>query len=322
MKHTRITLAHGNGGRLMRELIRDIFLDSFGDNDLSDAAELQLDSSLIKITTDGYTVDPLFFPGGDIGKLSICGTINDLVVSGAIPKYFTVNFFIEEGFEISQLQQIVHSMKNVAENNNISIVAGDTKVLPRGSVNGIYIATTGIGTTAASHLLLEQVKAGDRIYTTGTLGDHGAAVLLARNAFGLSGPIESCCASVLSIGSQLMQQRLIKFMRDPTRGGAATVCHELIEMTKLGIKLYGNRLPIRTDVQSFCDILGLDPLYLASEGRIMFVAAKEWNPAAISNDIIEIGIVEDDHNNLLLETNIGGRRVIPELESDPLPRIC
>jgi len=325
MKIERITLAHGNGGRLMRELIQEIFISKFENswlNEMSDATELPPFLTSIKITTDGYTVDPLFFPGGDIGKLSICGTINDLVVSGAIPQYFTVNFFIEEGFEVEVLQKIVQSMKSTADSNKLSIVAGDTKILPKGGVNGLYIATTGIGKTITSHLNASHIKAGDKIYSTGTLGDHGAAVLLARSEFGLKGTIESCCGSVLNIGHKLMQKVEIKFMRDPTRGGVATVCHEIIEATGMGIKLFQNKLPIQESVKSFCDILGFDPLYLASEGRIIFIADGNWKPDNTFEEFMEIGIVESTHKNLIVETTIGGQRIIPELEGDPLPRIC
>jgi len=325
MKTERITLAHGNGGRYMRELIQETFISTFNNsflNEMSDAAEIPAITSSIKITTDGYTVDPLIFPGGDIGKLSMCGTINDLVVSGAIPLYFTVNFFIEEGFEISLLKKITHSMQKIAEENSITIVAGDTKVLPRGAVNGLYIATTGIGNTVATHLSSKQIKTGNKIYTTGTLGDHGAAVLLARSEFGLTGPIISCCGSVLDIGKKLMQQTEVKFMRDPTRGGVATVCHEIIEETGIGITLFQNKLPIQEGVKSFCDILGFDPLYLASEGRIIFITDGNWQPDNTLENIVEIGIIEATHTNLILETTIGGQRIIPELEGDPLPRIC
>ena len=321
----KITLAHGNGGKLMRELIRDVFATEFDNpaiREMSDAATFPVHSQHLKITTDGYTVDPIFFPGGDIGKLAMCGTINDLVVSGAIPEYFTVNFFIEEGFELDKLRRIAISMKNVAQKNNIAIIAGDTKVLPKGGVNGIYLATTGVGRIAATHLSFNNIKPGDKLYASGPLGDHGATVLLARNEFGLTGKLESCCASVLTTGRQLMGQQDVKFMRDPTRGGVATVCHELIEKTGLGITLYQDQLPIRESVKSFCDILGLEPLYLASEGRIIFIADACWSADFINGELHEIGIVEATHSNLLLRTSIGGQRIIPELESNPLPRIC
>lgn len=322
-----ISLSHGNGGKNSRALIEEIFLSKFGatNNQIpNDAASIVCDTRMM-VTTDGFTVDPLFFPGGDIGKLSICGTVNDLVVSGALPQYLTCSFLIEEGFKVSDLSLIAQSMATTAKENNVQIVTGDTKVLPRGNVSGVYISTTGIGTVLRNDLSTDNIQAGDNVFITGSIGDHGAAVMLAREEYGLSSNLASDCASVLKLGAELIEIPEIKFMRDPTRGGLATVCHEIISNTQLGIKLVEDNIPIKKEVTTFCDILGFSPYYLASEGRIIFVADAKWQPDPVflkQNDIHEIGLVSSDHSNLLLQTSLGGSRFIPELDDSPFPRIC
>jgi len=326
MKSKHITLAHGNGGRLTNELIHEIFLKYFDNpflRSLSDATEVPFSGRLV-VTTDGYIVDPIFFPGGDIGKLAVCGTINDLAVSGALPKYLTCNFFIEEGFSIENLKQICQGMANTAKENDVLIVAGDTKVLPKGESSGISIATTGIGEAQPHSLGISKVKTGDLIYVTGSIGDHGAAVLLAREKFGLSGDVKSDCASVLQPSQKLLTNPHLKFMRDPTRGGLATVCHEIIELTRLGINLYQDQLPIQKSVSTFCEILGFDPLYLACEGRIVFIIDPQGEKLLNSLDfnLHHIGEIDANHDQLLLNTHIGGKKLLPVLEHDALPRIC
>ncbi len=322
-----ITLAQGNGGINSRQLIEDVFISAFAtpENDKGNDAANIAGYPQMMMTTDGFTVDPLFFPGGDIGKLSVCGTINDLVVSGAKPKYMSCSFFIEEGFSKQDLIQIVNNMATTAKENEVRIVTGDTKILPLGNVSGVYISTTGVGRALSNNLNTSQIKAGDHIYVSGTIGDHGAAVMLAREDYGLSSNLKSDCASVLDIGLALMKNDKIKFMRDPTRGGIATICHEIIASTGLGITLDEAQIPIKPEVNTLCEILGLLPYYLACEGRILFVASPQWQVDDTLNNICNmtrIGIVENQHNNLLLKTQLGGLRFIPELDSDPLPRIC
>jgi len=322
-----ILLSHGNGGKNSRQLIDEVFLSKFDEANSTvqnDAASILCGKKMM-ITTDGFTVDPLFFPGGDIGTLSVCGTINDLVVSGAVPQYLSCSFFIEEGFSKHDLKKIVASMAKTARENNVKIVTGDTKVLPRGDVSGVYISTTGIGKTIRDNLAVHYIKPRDNIYITGSIGDHGTAVMLARDEYGLSGDLASDCASVLDAGIALMNLPEIKFMRDPTRGGMATVCHEIIADTKLGIKLFEKDISIKQEVATFCEILGLSPFYLASEGRILFVADESWLPDTQfleKYNIDKIGCIEVAHRNLLLQTQLGGLRIIPELDESPLPRIC
>lgn len=322
-----ISLSHGNGGINSRQLIEEVFFSRFNDPNSqvpTDAAHIQCENNMM-VTTDGFTVDPLFFPGGDIGKLAVCGTVNDLVVSGAIPQYLTCSFLIEEGFPVNKLALIADSMAITAKENETQIVTGDTKILPRGDVSGVYISTTGIGKTVRSNLSTSHIKVGDSVYITGSIGDHGAAVMLARKEYGLSSHLESDCASVKAIGSQLMNMPEILFMRDPTRGGVATVCHEIIASTGFGIRLFENDIPVKKEVSTFCDILGFSPYYLACEGRILFIADASWQDNTLhksQESIRKIGYIESDHCNLLLQTQLGGLRTIPELDDSPLPRIC
>ena len=334
MNKNIISLAHGNGGVNSRKLINEVFISKFRasshnqdthkNTPETDAAKITCSSQMM-VTTDGFTVDPIFFPGGDIGKLSVCGTLNDLIVSGALPQYLTCSFLIEEGFSKKDLTLIADSMASTASDNNVQIITGDTKVLPRGDVSGVYISTTGIGKAIRPDLSTTTIESGDKVYITGSIGDHGAAVMLAREEYGLSSELQSDCESVLDVGTALMNIPEIKFMRDPTRGGVATVCHEIILDTEFGIKLIENNIPIKEEVKTFCEILGFSPYYLANEGRILFVAHKNWQPDLQflnAHNIHMIGQIETDHRNLLLETQLGGLRIISELDDSPLPRIC
>ncbi len=327
MQHKVISLAHGNGGRLMQELIHDIIAPAFNmpsEQTSKDAVAINCDGPLM-ITTDGYTVEPLFFPGGNIGKLSVCGTLNDLLVTGAIPLYLTVNLFIEEGFSVEDLTSILKSMGKTAAENQASIVAGDTKVVPKGAVAGVQIATTGIGKVFNSQLSMTKIKAGDKIFVSGSVGDHGAAVMLARDAYGLSGALTSDCQSLKSLADFLMRQPAVKFMRDPTRGGLATVCHEISQATKLGVHLVESDIPVQESVNGFCELLGFNPLYLACEGRIVFVTSPELDSDVLkhfSNEIALVGVMSDEHQQVVIETPLGGLNILAELENEALPRIC
>lgn len=331
----RISLAHGNGGRRMRLLIEQVFERHLGNKYLdtgSDAAVLPLIShGTLTVTTDGFTVDPLVFPGGNIGSLAVHGTVNDLAVAGADPLYLTLSCFLEEGMEIALLNALVSSIAAAAEKCGVFVVAGDTKVVRKGEAGGAYFATTGIGVrNPALELGLACIKAGDRILVSGPVGDHGAAILLARGEFGLGGTLESDCASVLPITRALRQLSGLRFMRDPTRGGLATVAHELARGLKRSIRLFEERIPVRDQVRGICDILGYDPLYLACEGRVVAVISPDDAARALSvmrsiegsAEATEIGVVEGDSPYVVLETLLGGERVLEELETDPLPRIC
>lgn len=330
----RVSLAHGNGGRLMRELIDGVFarnLDSSLDTHV-DAAPLPLASSDEDwfITTDGFTVEPLEFPGGDIGSLAVHGTVNDLAVSGAVPRYLSLNVFIEEGLEIAVLERISRSMGRACEASGVRILAGDTKVVRRGQGGGLYLATTGLGQRRKDvRLGLGLIQPGDRLVVSGTLGDHGTAVMLAREQFGLSGRLESDAASVLPVAEILLKNPGLRFMRDPTRGGVATVAHDIAQTTGTAVRLLEEHLPVRQAVHGVCEILGYDPYYLASEGRVVAALHPDSAESAVTAlqaggfpDARIIGVVEPGTPRVILQTRLGGERILPELEDDPLPRIC
>lgn len=332
--YERVTLAHGNGGRLMRELIDGLFCRILGGsiNTHVDAATLPLgltDSDWM-ITTDGFTVEPLEFPGGNIGSLAVHGTVNDLAVSGASPRYLSLNVFIEEGLEMAVLERITRSIASSCAEAGVSILAGDTKVVRRGQGGGLYLATTGIGLrTMKSPLGLDLIERGDHVIVSGTVGDHGAAVMLAREQFGLSGSLQSDAACVLPVTTILQRVPGLRFMRDPTRGGLATVAHDIAAATGAGVRLYEEKIPILPPVASVCEILGYDPLYLASEGRVVAVLSPDSSAAAVIalqaagfRDARVIGVVEPLDKLVVLQTSLGGERILPELEDDPLPRIC
>ncbi len=333
MNNICISLAHGNGGRLMRQLIEEIFYRHLNNGSLNidlDAAPLKLGDGEVWITTDGFTVDPLEFPGGNIGSLAIHGTINDLSVSGAVPAYLTLNAYIEEGLELARLDRIVASLGDAARRCGVSIVAGDTKVVGKGQGGGLYLATTGIGLRRPGlRLGMEYIEAGDAVLVSGPVGDHGAAVMLAREQFGMRGDLASDSAPVFTVAQALMTFTGLRFMRDPTRGGVATVLHEIVRITGFGIRLRAAAMPVREQVQSVCDILGYDPLYLACEGRVL--AVVDVNQATDALDLLRqteggagaavIGSIEP-RGPVVVETEFGGERILQELEDDPLPRIC
>jgi len=334
MQDRYISLAHGNGGRFMRELIEEVFARHLANPGLdthSEAVSLALDEGEVMFTTDGFTVQPLEFPGGDIGSLAVHGTTNDLAVAGAEPVYLSLNAFIEEGMEIARLDRIVASLAATARAIGVRVVAGDTKVLRRGEGGGLYLATTGIGLRPRGvRLGFDAIQAGDRVLVSGPVGDHGIAVLLAREQFGLRGDMRSDAASVLPLTRAAMRYPGLRFMRDPTRGGLATVCHEIQQATGLGVRLRQAEIPLRDAVQSVCDMLGYDPLYLACEGRVVAVVAETEAPAVLAqwrslpqgSHAAVIGVVDAHSQQVRLETELGGERLLEELEDDPLPRIC
>ena len=333
MLDKHIALAHGNGGRYMRELIEDVFVRHLGNDRLdvdADAVPIEPAAGQVVITTDGFTVQPLEFPGGDIGSLAVHGTVNDLAVAGAVPQYLTLNAFIEEGVEVVLLERVVASLAAAAAAVGVSVVAGDTKVLRRGEGGGIYLATTGVGVRSGPAMRMKNIRDGDAILVSGCVGDHGIAVMLAREAFGLRGDIRSDAGSVLSLAQAALRLDGLRFMRDPTRGGLATVCSEIQRVTQLGLRLEQATIPVRDAVTSVCEMLGYDPLYLACEGRVLAVVdAKQaealletWRALPEGSDAAIIGRVDSRLERVLLETPIGGERYLEELEDDPLPRIC
>jgi len=335
MLDTHIALAHGNGGRYMRELIEQIFsryLHNPGLDIQADAVPLQLrDPGEIYFTTDGFTVQPLEFPGGNIGSLAVHGTTNDLAVAGAVPRYLSLNAFIEEGFEVSCLERIVQGVAEAAKETGVQVVAGDTKVVRRGEGGGIYLATTGVGVRPLGlQLGLGQIQAGDLVLVSGPVGDHGIAVMLAREQFGLRGDLRSDAASVLPLTQALVPLPGLRFMRDPTRGGLATVAHEICRATGLQVRLQEPSIPVRDPVRSVCEMLGYDPLFLACEGRVVAVLAPDtaqfalqcWRNLPSGESAAIIGEIIRDDAHVILETDLGGARILEELEDDPLPRIC
>lgn len=336
MLDRQITLAHGNGGRFMRELIEEVFARHLANDRLNidvDAASLpwsEPDSELM-LTTDGFTVQPLEFPGGDIGMLAVHGTVNDLAVSGAVPRYLSLNVFAEEGLEVEQLERIIASLAAAAREVNVAVVAGDTKVVRRGEGGGLYLATTGIGVRPRSLSLgISRIQPTDAVLVSGPIGEHGIAVLLAREQFGLRGDVRSDAASVLPLTLALRQFDGLRFMRDPTRGGLATVMHEIARVRGCGMRLTQTAIPVKEPVLAVCDILGYDPYYLACEGRVVAVVAasqaeaalRAWRALPQGREAAIIGHIDASQTRVMLETPLGGARYLEELEDDPLPRIC
>ena len=335
MQDTHIALAHGNGGRFMQELIQDIFGRHLSNPDLDTRADAALLPSLpdgeVMVSTDGFTVQPLEFPGGNIGSLAAHGTINDLAVAGADPRYFSLNCFIEEGLSLEVLERVVASLGGAVGDAGVRIVAGDTKVVRRGEGGGIYLATTGIGIRRPGlDLGLDLIQEGDQLVISGPVGDHGISVMLAREQFGLRGDLQSDAASVLPLTRAVRDMQGLRFMRDPTRGGLATVAHEIHKSTGLSVRLDGPSIPVRDPVISVCEMLGYDPLYLACEGRVVAVAAADtavaildaWRELPEGREAACIGRVETGSRAVIMTTEIGGERILEELEDDPLPRIC
>ena len=333
MDDDRITLAHGNGGRFMRELIEEVFATALSASELdvqADAVEIDLGGGEAMITTDGFTVQPLEFPGGNIGSLAIHGTTNDLAVAGARPMYLTLNAFIEEGFEVATLERIVGSLAEAAVEAGVRISAGDTKVVRRGEGGGIYLATTGVGVRLPGvKPSLDKIRDGDVLLVSGPIGDHGTAVMLAREEFGLRGDLLSDAGPVMSLTEPMLAFNGLRFMRDPTRGGIASIGHEILKATGLGVRFEAT-VPVREAVQSVCDMLGYDPYYLACEGRVVAAidadqadeALALWRGLPAGKDAARIGRITAAQKRVILETPLGGERFLEELEDDPLPRIC
>jgi len=334
-----ISLAHGNGGRYMRELIAEVFARHLAQPGASDSLDVTLDAAPIAlgsdgapyITTDGFIVQPLEFPGGDIGSLAVNGTVNDLAVAGATPQYLSLNAFIEEGLEIATLDRIVASLAAAATAANVRVVAGDTKVLPRGQGGGLYLATTGVGLRApGTELGMGLIRPGDAVVVSGPIGDHGIAVLLAREDFDISGDVRSDCANVIDLARSALDVPGLRFMRDPTRAGLAGVAWEISQHAGVTVRLQQTAIPVRDSVQMVCEMLGYDPYYLACEGRVVAVIEPDraeellsrWRKLPNGADAAVIGCIEEGGPRIVLETAIAGERILDDLEEDPLPRIC
>ncbi|HWA89898.1 MAG TPA: hydrogenase expression/formation protein HypE [Rhizomicrobium sp.] len=337
----KITMAHGGGGKAMRDLIDDVFVQAF-DNDalapLEDQARFRLDDlarhgDRLAMTTDSYVIHPLKFPGGDIGKLAVCGTVNDLAVGGAVPLYLSCGVIIEEGLDVALLREIAASMAKTARAAGVSIVTGDTKVVDRGACDKLFINTTGIGVIRTGVVLgCDRVKPGDAILVNGLLGDHGAAILNARGDMKLSTPLESDCAALHGLIETLLAAAPgTRFIRDATRGGIATVLNEIAEASQIGIEIHEDRTPLRAEVRGFCEILGLDPLYLANEGKLVCavppdqadVALAAMKSHALGSEAAIVGNATDGRpGRVVMNTVFGGRRIVDMLVGEQLPRIC
>jgi hydrogenase expression/formation protein HypE len=336
-----VTLAHGGGGKAMKDLIDDVFLQAF-DNPLlaplDDQARLELSAlarygDRLAFTTDSFVVDPLVFLGGDIGKLAVCGTINDLAVGGAIPLYLSCAVIVEEGMAVEFLRDIARSMAGAAREAGVQIVAGDTKIVNKAACDKIFITTTGIGAIRpAVDLGAHRARPGDAVLVNGLLGDHGAAILSARGDLALEAPIASDCAPLHDLVSALLAAAPdTRFIRDPTRGGVATVLNEIAQAAQVGIEIDEAATPIRDEVRGFCEILGLDPLYLANEGKLVAVVPPEQSQQALSAMQSHplgqaagiIGrVTAGEPGQVVMRTVLGGSRIVDMLVGEQLPRIC
>lgn len=330
-----ITLAHGSGGKLTGELIKNIFFKHFKNEYLTgeDSAVIKLPSGRVAYTTDSFVISPVFFKGGNIGKLSVCGTVNDLTAAGARPLYLSCGFIIEEGFPVGDLERIADSMAETAEECGIRIVAGDTKVVQKGAADGVFINTSGIGSIIeGTDISSRKAEPGDSVIITGNIGDHGCSILLEREKLDISADIRSDCAPLNGLIEQVLTvTRDIHVLRDPTRGGLATALNEIASDSNAGIVLHEDAIPIRNEVRGVCELLGMDPLYMANEGKMIIIV-----PSSFTSRILEalhshrlgadarlIGEVSAEHpGKVVLKTITGSKRIVDMLTGDQLPRIC
>ncbi|TDC57153.1 hydrogenase expression/formation protein HypE [Actinomadura sp. KC345] len=333
LREDAITLAHGSGGKATHTLIETVFREAFGNpllDRLDDSAHFAVNGARLAFTTDSYVVSPLFFPGGDIGDLAVNGTVNDLAVSGATPLHLSAGFILEEGFPVSDLRRITESMRRAAEAAGVDIVTGDTKVVERGKADGCYINTAGVGVARSG---AAAIRPGDAVLVTGPIGEHGVTIMLARGELDIEADLASDTAPLNCLLADVRDAcpGAVRRMRDATRGGVATVLNELASDAGAAVVVDESRVPVRPEVRGACELLGIDPLYVACEGRAVIVVdpgAQESALAALhahplGRDAAVIGHVRDDPPGLvLLKTAFGGTRIVDLLVGDPLPRIC
>ena len=331
-----VLLGHGSGGRLTSELIRELFLPAFQSAALArldDQAVVSVNGCRLAFTTDSFVVKPLFFPGGDIGSLAVHGTVNDLAMGGARPLFLSAAFIIEEGFSMEELGRIVASFRNAAREAEVEVVTGDTKVVERGSGDGLFINTSGIGLAPEGVLLsANQARPGDRVLLSGPLGEHGMAIMAQREGLEFESTIRSDSASLYGLVEKMLQAtREIRCMRDPTRGGLASALNEIAAQSQVGIELEESSIPVGEQVRAACEILGLDPMYVANEGKLIAIVAPEAEQAvlqamrghALGREAQVIGTVRCEHPGLVtLRTSLGTTRIVDMLAGDQLPRIC
>jgi hydrogenase expression/formation protein HypE len=333
-----ILLGHGSGGLMTSDLIRDYFVKNFKSQELeelTDSAVIHVNYSLLAFTTDSFVVDPIFFPGGDIGKLAVCGTVNDLSVSGAIPLFLSAAFIIEEGFPLEELDKITKSMSETAREAGVRIVTGDTKIVKRGQCDKVFINTAGIGSLDKKYEGISKgtgIVAGDQILVNGYLGDHEIAILAARENLQFETPVLSDVAPLNSLIGTLLDAGVeIRFMRDVTRGGLATILSEIAGTLNFGVTIDEQKIPVREEVSGICEVYGFNPLYLANEGKVLMVVSADSAATALEimknhekgRDACIIGNISDrNEGKVLMKSVIGGTRIIDKLAGEQLPRIC
>ncbi len=336
MKTTRIQMDHGAGGRASHDLVAKTFMPALANpilKELNDSALLNFQDVRLAMSTDSYVVDPIFFPGGDIGSLAVHGTVNDLAMRGAQPCYLSVGFILEEGLEITDLEKLLTSMAEAAREAGVQVVAADTKVVERGKADRIFINTAGVGIIAPGvDIAGQNAKPGDFVLINGPVGDHGIAVLSTREGLSFQTEIQSDSAPLNKLVSDMLEvSRNIHVLRDPTRGGVATALNEVANQSAVGIELEESSLPVRPEVNAACEMLGLDPLYVANEGKVLVMVAPEdadqvlykMRQHPLGRDSCIIGRVVSEHpGRVVLHTGIGGRRIVDMLSGEQLPRIC
>lgn len=347
-EHKQIVLGHGSGGKLTAELIEKVFLPAFANpvlNKLDDQAVVQIGGSRLAFTTDSFVVTPIFFPGGDIGRLAVNGTVNDLAMSGARPLYLSTAFILEEGLLADDLRRIVESMRDAAIDAGVQLVTGDTKVVNRGKGDKVFITTTGIGVIDRPvNISADRARPGDKIILSGFVGDHGMAIMSQRENLEFEGAIESDCAPLHGLVSAMLDAQpepttngggtasgAIRCLRDPTRGGVATTLNEIAGRSHVGMNLVESAIPVRETVKGACEILGLDPLYVANEGKLVAIVSRDIADGILERmrkhplgaEAVVIGEVVAEHPGMvLMKTEIGGTRVLDVMFGEQLPRIC
>ncbi len=336
IKNGMIDMTHGAGGRAMHALIERVFCKAFNNpwlNQQEDQAQLTIPQERLVMTTDAHVISPLFFPGGNIGSLAINGTVNDVAMAGAKPLYIAASFILEAGLPLQDLQNIVNSMAIAAKQAGVAIVTGDTKVVEKGKGDGVFITTTGIGVIENDiHISAHNAKVGDKIIINGFIGDHGIAILSQREGLNFGTPVISDTANLNDLVAHMVNTTPnIHCMRDPTRGGLATTLNELASQSKVGMQIMESQIPVRTEVASACELLGLDPLYIANEGKLVAICdPKDAESLLQSMQAYPLGkqaaiigeVIEDSRHFVQLQTQFGGTRIVDWLTGDPLPRIC
>ena len=331
-----VDMSHGSGGRAMAQLIDELFVKHFDNemlNQANDQAIFDVSAGRMVMSTDGHVIAPLFFPGGDIGSLSVHGTVNDVAMSGAKPLYLSAGFILEEGFPLSGLEKIVISMAAAAKEAGVAVITGDTKVVEKGSGDGVFITTTGIGVVADGiNISGDLARSGDAILVSGTMGDHGVAIMSSRENLQFETTIESDSAALHTLISDMVAVVPgIHCLRDPTRGGLATTLNEIAQQSMVGMKLYEAQIPVKPAVTAACELLGLDPLYVANEGKLICICAqsdaqrllKVMQQHPLGEQAAIIGeVTEDEHGFIQMETSFGGSRIVDWLAGEQLPRIC